>query len=184
MKNIQLSQDAISAGQKYTVQINGRVRFFVDSAPMEILDDYFIRKPDDEEVIFSVYERVRLWNAKYLIQDRLGKKEYVFRSKSYWYNSYTCTSKDENDVYEFFEHTGLRYSVYKNGELIAYATCDRFTVFQNDFYDIQMSENGNVLLIVSMFLCFDDYRSNGGFLVGMKLGVLMEEKPFCGNVNV
>jgi hypothetical protein len=190
MKNIELSQYEIAVGQQYSIKINGKLKFFVDSAPLEIFDDYFIRKPNSQEVIYSIYEKARIFNAKYIIKDRINNKNYFFTTKSFWMNSYTCNGNDTN-TYFFYEHPKLMYSIYKNDNIIAYGKRDKYTFLQGDYYNIKTNDIEDTLLIASMFVCIDNYRSDKGSLFGgmrslfkINFGVINEEVPFCGEIKL
>lgn len=176
MKNIQIEQKEVSFGKQFQININRKFRYLVDGFPNFLFGNYFIRNPDTHEVLIRIKIRSRLLNARYIIENRPENKKYIFKTKSYFRNSYICQT--DSKKYELFEHRELKYSIYRDDYLTAYAKRERYSFLQGDSYNITLDETEDILLIIALFICMDDYRGNNDSLFRINLGVANEAIPY------
>jgi uncharacterized protein YxjI len=124
--------------------------------------------------------RSRLINARYIIENRNENKKYIFKTKSLFNNTYLCQA--DANIYELFEHPGLKFSIYRNDYQTAYARREKYSFLQGDSYHISVSDNEDCMLIIALFICIDDYRGNDNTMFRVNMGIANEAIPYSEDI--
>jgi hypothetical protein len=95
-------------------------------------------------------------------------------------NTYLCQA--DANIYELFEHPGLKFSIYRNDYQTAYARRERYSFLQGDSYHISVSDNEDCMLIIALFICIDDYRGNDNTMFRVNMGIVNEAIPYSEDI--
>jgi len=174
---IDINQKKIAFGNKFTIVKNGKTILRAASKLFRILSVTEIFQPYSDLPLVSIRRKLAFVKAKYDIEI-MNQPIYYFRTVSYWKNHHQC--KAGSTVYDVYGHRGRKYSIYKNDEQVAYFEKEAVTFFEGDNYKLIAEEDANHILLVSIVLTVDNYRSNNknDSAINIDLGHIFQASKF------
>jgi uncharacterized protein YxjI len=155
---ISINQNATSFNDKFQIFIDGSQRHHATYKLLSFLSEISLFEWDSEIPKVTVNKKFEFLNANYDL--RLADGSLLeFKTISFLKDHFQCMH--ELDTYDLYAHKGRKYSVYKNGNQVAWWTKNLITWLQGDNYQIIADNNCNYNLIISFCLIIDNYKSQG-----------------------
>lgn len=152
---IVIKQEKISVGRdKYNIFIDGEKKYRAATPLLNItnLKVTMFKLDSDEPIISCEIGSLFKKDDPYFFIERQDKK-YKFNTIDLVGEHYQC--EVENDMYDIYGHTGLKYSVFKNNTQIAWWTSKRFKLLKGDKFTITCNNNCDIELLSIFCLLFD-----------------------------
>ena len=155
---IDINQKKISIGDKYQIFTDGKQTHNATRALLQLLPEINLFENNyDGRASMTINKRLSWFKAKYDIT-RWDNNVLKFRTKSYWKLYYQCQCGP--DTYDIYGHRGRKYSIYKNGQQVAWWDKKAVTWFAGDNYKIVADKDCDANLIISFCLIVDNFSSN------------------------
>jgi len=174
---IDINQKKIAFGNKFTIVRNGETILRAASKLFRILSVTELFQLNSELPWGTIRRRLAFFNAKYDIEI-MNQPTFHFNTISWWKNHHQC--KAGNNTYDVYGHRGRKYSIFKNGEQIAYFNKEAVTFFEGDNYMLQTNDDADHFLLVCIVLTIDNYRSNNknDSAINIDIGHIFQAKKF------
>lgn len=174
---IDINQKKIAFGNKFTIVKNGETILRAASKLFRILSVTELFQPNKDLPLGTIRRRFAFVKAKYDIEI-VNQPSYFFRTVSWWKNHHQC--KAGNNVFDIYGHRGRKYSIYKNGEQVAYFQKEAVTFFEGDNYMLVANDEADHFLLTCMVLTVDNYRSNNknDSAINIDFGHLFQARKF------
>lgn len=177
---IDINQKKIAFGNKFSIVKDGITIINAASRLFRILSVTELFKPNSELPLGTIRRRLAVFNAKYDIE-LVNQASYHFSTISWWKNHHQCTNG--STTFDVYGHRGRRYSIYKNGEQVAYFKKEAVTFFEGDNYMLIANNDADHFLLCCIVLTVDNYRSNNknDSAVNIDFGHIFQARPFDEN---
>jgi uncharacterized protein YxjI len=153
---IVIYQNSVSVKDKFQIFIDGNQRHHATYKLLSLLSEISLFEWDSELPKVIINKRFHLFNAIYDLSLSDGNV-LNFKTISFLKDHFQCISNF--DVYDIYANRGRKYSVYKNGNQIAWWTKDLITWLEGDSYKIIADNDCDYNLIISFCLIIDNYKS-------------------------
>lgn len=154
---IDINQKKIAFGNKFSIIKDNQTILKAASKLFRILSVTELFQPEGETPLGSINRKLALFNAKYEIE-MLNQPTWYFSTVLWWKNHHQC--KSGNNTYDVYGHRGRKYSIFTNGEQVAYFDKEAVTFFDGDNYKLIANDDADHFLLVCIVLTIDNYRSN------------------------
>ncbi len=77
-------------------------------------------------------------------------RTYRFHCEKFWKGVFVCRRNEE--CFRLYQHKGLRYSIFRDGDQIAAFTKNRLVIGKGNQYDIQMNADADLVLVLCLVL--------------------------------
>jgi uncharacterized protein YxjI len=180
---IQVVEKIGTIGDKYDIAINDKRSYNVDGQSIPFFTSFYLTKESKNLISifkssFSVLPKYKIYFNDEKLNNR--KEPLIFKTISCFRNSYECTF--DKDVYEFFAHKGLKYSIFKNGNQVAGFSGDRWNIMDEDGFLMECDNDSPKELFSSFIIIMDNIYGRKikllGGLLNYNLGVLWEAKEY------
>jgi uncharacterized protein YxjI len=150
---IVITQKKISIGDKYNIFTNGQPTHKVSKQPLQLLAKIRLFESNGITPDVIINRRFTWLKPAYDITIK-NLQVLAFRTRSFWKRHYRCQSN--SDIYDIYRHRGLKYSIFKNNQQIAWWEKSTITWFEGDNYRIIANNDCDTDLIISFCLIIDN----------------------------
>lgn len=155
---IEIHQESASIRDKYQIYIDGQQRHHANYKILALLSELYLYEWDSDLPRFTINKKLQFYAANYTLR-RIDGSVYEFTTKSLWKGHYQCIGG--LDIYDIYGHRGRKYSVFKNGNQVAWWTKNAVSWLEGDNYKIIADNSCDYNLIISFCLIIDNYKSQG-----------------------
>lgn len=160
-------------GSRYNVYIRNRKRFRIKKTLFT--SDFRIIDLVSEEVVGEIVNE----SFSMKIAAKITLPNGVFQMNQPEFNAmqYLCKKHDSDDVYKLFGFEGYGGGIYFNKTQIGQWNKNNLVFFDGDVFQIEVDYDVNVLLMVSMMVLIDQFRTSVkvGGTFGFDLGNFGED---------
>ncbi|MDB4534725.1 hypothetical protein N9242_07625, partial [Vicingaceae bacterium] len=104
----------------------------------------------------------------------------IFKTKNYFKNSFNL--KFDDNIYEFYAHKKLSYSIFKDGVQVAGISQERWNFFGEESFFMRCDSNCPKELFTAFVIIIDDIFSHEietkSGMINANIGVAIESKPY------
>lgn len=154
---IVVTQKKISIGDKYNIFTNGQPTHKASKRLLQLLAEIRLFESNGITTDVIINRRFTWLKPAYDITNK-NLQVLSFRTKSFWKRHYQCQSN--SDTYDIYRHRGLKYSIFKNDQQVAWWGKSIITWFEGDSYRIIANDDCDVDLIISFCLIIDNISGN------------------------
>lgn len=150
---IVVAQKKIAVGDKYSIFTNGRPTHKASRQLLQLLAKILLFESSEVTPHLIINRKFTWLKPAY---DIIKKDHQVlaFRTKSFWKRHYQCQSNA--DIYDIYRHRGLKYSIFKNNQQVAWWEKSIITWFEGDSYRIIANDDCEANLLISFCLIIDN----------------------------
>lgn len=150
---IVITQKQISVGDKYNIFTNGQPTYKASKQLLQLLAEIRLFESNGITPHVVINRRFTWLKPAYDITNK-NRQVLTFRTRSFWKRHYQCQSS--SDIYDIYRHKGLKYSIFKNNQQIAWWEKSTITWFEGDNYRIIANDDCDTELIISFCLIIDN----------------------------
>ena len=182
---IQVLEKAFTVDDIYNVAVNKEITYRVSGVTAPFMTNFSLYELKGKNPLMSVFKSSLSLFPKYKIyfnseQLNSRREPLIFKTVSFFKNSFYL--QFDEDLYEFYAHKGLMYSIFKNGKQVAGISQDRMGIADEDNFMMDCDNDSPKELFTCFIIIFDNvYRRKlnlFGGLVNANIGVLSESKPY------
>src|SRR6185503_3817329 len=166
---IDINQKKISIGDKYRIHMDGQQTHTASTKLFRWLAEINLYPTDSDQPRYTMKKK---WSWIRISFDltRWDYNVFEFRTKSVWKRHYYCQAG--SDLYDIYGHRGRKFSIYKNGNQIAWWDQKRVTWFDGDNYKLTADRDADHELLISFCLVIDNAisHSNNGNALNINIG--------------
>ena len=150
--------------RKYIVTIDNEKRYIIQAIPFR----YFEYQIKDYQSLINIGEMTYELKLRADAKISIWNKEYVFSQEKWDQMIYDCVEKNSSIRYRIQGNHGIRTSVYKSGEQIAYWEKKNYILLSGVKYSLQMNYDEDPVLLSLFAILVDKFRKSlsvgGGFI--------------------
>jgi len=150
---IVITQKKISIGDKYNIFTDGQPTHKASKQLLQLLAEIRLFESNGITPDVIINRRFTWLKPAYDISNK-NRHILAFRTRSFWKRHYCCQSN--SDIYDIYRHRGLKYSIFKNNQQIAWWEKSTITWFEGDNYRIIANDDCDTELIISFCLIIDN----------------------------
>lgn len=185
---IQVIEKIGTVGDIYNVAINKKVNYRISGQTIPFMTNFSLYELKSSNPLVSIFKSSLSLFPKYKIyfnSERINprKEPLIFKTTSYFKNSFKL--EFDKDIYEFYAHKKLKYSIFKNGQQVAGICQDRWNIMDEDGFMMECNNDSPKELFTSFIIVLDNiYRRRlnlFGGLVNANIGIIWEDKEYDTN---
>jgi uncharacterized protein YxjI len=173
--NLTIEKQKFTLGAKYDISVPGR-SYHAEKKILS-LGNKLQLQAEDGSVLARITSHFSLLRSKYDFE-LSGGKLYRFWCEKLWTRVFVCENEEES--FRLYEHSGLNYSIFKDGSQIAAFSKNRVSIGGGELYEIRANEDANVIIVLCLALTVDmDENSDDDSTVMVDCGRIgPEDHPF------
>jgi len=155
-------------GREYWVTKDKQIIYRIRRSMLSAKPKFVIIDDCTEKKIGTFQNKLLSLKADAII--RVPSGSYKFDQKEINSMTYTCQQLSGGEAnYRVQGHKAFCGSIFKNEKQIGYWKKNKYSFFNNDFYDVDLDGDADVLLMAAMTVLFDSYRISAGLGFGFEM---------------
>jgi hypothetical protein len=172
---IDISQQKISIGDKYTIAINSQPFYKAKASIWNLFPKVDVTSLQGDQVYMTIEQG---WGfLKPNVTFTIGADQFKLETISWWKSRFAVTVRENR--FEFVGHRGRKVSVLQNGNQIGWFEDAAVTFFKGDNYHCTANANAPAEWLIAAILFWDmHFNREQKKAVNIKFGNFLQTQPF------
>jgi uncharacterized protein YxjI len=173
--DVTVQERKVSFGSEYDISAPGE-SYYAKKPFFSLLDNLELQQQDGS-VVAQILGKFSILREKHDFNVSDGRV-YQFGCEDMWKRIFTCVGNGES--YRLFEHSGRKYSVFKDDRQIAAFVKNLIVIGSGNEYELRMDADADLIVILCMMLSINSSEEdNDNATVTIDLGRIGPEgRPF------
>jgi hypothetical protein len=185
---IRIIKKNLIVDEVYNIAINDKLKYRITGRNFPFITSFSLYELNAQIPLLSIFRTFFSFLPEYKIyfnNEKLSarKEPLIFKTINYFTNIYQLEYDD--DLYEFFVHKQLKYSIFKNGLQVAGFAQDRLNMLDEEGFSINCNNDSQKELYSAFVIILDTIYNSKistlGGLINANTGVFWESKEYDKN---